>query len=89
MHTQGVLGSDGKRLGDMSVVRIGIVGGRRDKDNEGFNGEKRDICNSHLVGRICWMYVIFLLSSNKERQEKLLDLLQIKKISACFSDEKK
>jgi hypothetical protein len=34
LHTQGVLGPDGHRQGELSVVRIGMVGGRRDKDGD-------------------------------------------------------
>ena len=38
LHTQGVLGPDGHRQGELSVVRIGMVGGRRDKDGDSAGG---------------------------------------------------
>ena len=53
MHTQGVLGSDGNRLGDISVIRIGMVGGRRDKDQDGFSGKQEfsDFKSVFICGR--------------------------------------
>ena len=43
LHTQGVLGGDGLRREGLCVVRIGTVGGRRDRDKDNDNGRNRSL----------------------------------------------